>query len=140
MHLHGRKMPQLILLREQQLEHVFVGGDDVLRMTMRDQCDLDAFRNGLRVVLEMTQPHLQGMDFLVHILRMRKGDGDDEVGVVISGIEKLVRHVLVGVELIVQVVTVENEHSLQSLEFKGEAASKPPRFYPNVVRDISRYL
>ena len=88
----------------------------------------------------MTQPHLQGMDFLVHILRMRKGDGDDEVGVVISGIEKLVRHVLVGVELIVQVVAVENEHSLQRLEFKREAASKPPRFYPNVVRDISRYL
>ena len=133
MHLHGREMPQLILLCEQQLEHVFVGGDDVLRMTMRDQCDLDAFRNGLRVVLEMTQPHL-------HILHMRKGDGDDEVGVVISGIEKLVRHVLVGVELIVQVVAVENEHSLQRLEFKREAASKPPRFYPNVVRDISRYL
>ena len=88
----------------------------------------------------MTQPHFQGMDFLVHILRMRKGDGDDEVGVVISGIEKLVRHVLVGVELIVQVVTVENEHSLQSLELKREAASKSPRFYPNVVSDISRYL
>ena len=54
MHLHGREMSQLILLREQQLEHVFVGRDDVLRMIMRDQRDLDAFRNGLRVVLQMT--------------------------------------------------------------------------------------
>ena len=88
----------------------------------------------------MTQPHFQGMDFLVHILRMRKGDGDDEVGVVISGIEKLVRHVLVGVELVVEVIAVEDQHTFEGLEFKGEAASKPPRFYPNVVRDISRYL
>ena len=59
-HLVRRQMAQPVLLRQQQLQHVLVGGDDVL----------DALRDRLRVVLQVTQTHLQRVDLLVHVLRL----------------------------------------------------------------------
>ena len=56
-----------------------------------------------------------------------------EVGRVVRRVEKLVRHVLVGVELVVEVVAVENQHTFEGLQLKGKAAAEPLRFDPDIV-------
>lgn len=50
------------------------------------------------------------------------------------------RHMLVGVQFIVEMITVENENTFQCLEFKWKTASKTFRFHTNIVCNISRNL
>ena len=61
-HFRRRQMAQLILLRQQQLQHVLVRGDDFL----------DAVRDRLCIVLQMAEANLQRVDFLVDILMLMR--------------------------------------------------------------------
>ena len=47
------------------------------------------------------------------------------------------RHVLVGIELVVEVIAVEDQHTFESLELKGKTAAKALRLDPDVVRYVA---
>ena len=47
------------------------------------------------------------------------------------------RHVLVGIELVVEVIAVEDQHTFEGLELKGKTAAKALRLDPDVVRYVA---
>lgn len=49
-------------------------------------------------------------------------------------------HVLVGVELVVQVVAVQDQNPLQCLQLEGEATAKSLRADADIVSDVARNL
>lgn len=47
------------------------------------------------------------------------------------------RHVLVGIELVVEVIAVENQHPFEGLQFEGKTAAEALRLDPDVIRYIA---
>lgn len=47
------------------------------------------------------------------------------------------RHVLVGIELVVEVIAVEDQNTFEGLELKGKTAAKALRLDPDVVRYVA---
>lgn len=48
------------------------------------------------------------------------------------------RHVLVGVELVVEVIAVEDQHAFEGLEFEGKTAAEALRLDPDVISYVAR--
>ena len=88
----------------------------------------------------MAETDLQRVDLLVHVLFVKLMRSIDKIRVIVGRVQQLVRHMLIGIELVVEVVAVENQHALQRLQLEREAAAKSPRFDSNVISDIARDL
>ena len=61
-----------------------------------------------------------------------------KVCIVIGCVEKFVSHVLVWVKFVVKVITVQNQNSLQSLEFERKTPAKTLGFNTDVLCNVTR--